>query len=667
MSPSRAFAASAALGAGLTATAFAAQSGTDVGRGVTVDLVVLSIAAAVLALHSYRMPRSPAHGFTAVLLFGAFATLTALSVAWTISPDDTLREAGRVLVCATVFAAAVATARLEPRSAHRVAAGILIAGVAVSTWAILTRMFPGSLADEVLAARLGEPFGYWNALGSMAALAVPAALWLATRRDASPRTTALAYPAMGVLLFTILLTQSRGALVAAAIAALLWLGVVPVRLAGLPVVALPSAAAGLAAAWALSKDAFTAPLQPLDAREAVAGDFALVAVAMVLVLAVAGVAVESWRRRRPASLALRRRTAAAVGIAACAVALVAVGTVAASDRGLGGTISYRVGQLTSEDEGPPGGAARLGSVSSSRGQYWREAARSFEERPVLGAGAHSFALARLPHRRNLLIAGHAHGFGAQVLSDLGLIGAALALALLCAWLVAAARATGLPSRRRPAPEWTEDRRARVALALCAIAFGLQSAIDWTWFVPATVLAAIVAAGYVAGLGPGRRSGAMPESPAPGSGWSQRTRLAAAAVTVLALVPLAWLVWQPERAQRANDRVLDQLSAGDLDEAADAARRARDIAPDSAQPLYLTARVLAAQGRRTDAYRTLERAVIGHPRDPESWIRLARFELDDLDLPDRALETLRGARRADPRSTQAETLELRAQERLAETG
>ena len=667
MSASRAFAASAALGASLTAIAFAAESGTDLGRAVATDLAVLAAATAVLALHSHRLPRGPLHGWAAILLFAGFAVLTALSLEWTIAPDDTLREAGRVLVCAIVFAAAVAAARLAPRSAHVVAAGILVAGVAVSAWAIATRMFPGALAEEALASRLGEPFGYWNALGGMAALAVPAALWLGTRRDARLSTTALAYPALAVLVFTILLTQSRGALAAAALAALLWLWVVPARLASLPVIALPAFAASVAAAWPLSKDAFTAPLQPLDAREAVAGDFALIAVALVLALAATGFAIESWRRRRPASLALRRRAAQGVALTACAVALVAVGTVAASDRGLGGTISERVDQLTSEDEGPPGGAARLGSVSSSRGQYWREAARSFEERPVIGAGANSFALARLTHRRNLLIAGHAHGFGAQVLSDLGLVGAALALALLCAWLVAAARATGVPVRRRPAPEWTDDRRARVALALCAIAFGLHSAIDWTWFIPAIVLAALVAAGYVAGLGPAEPSGAAPQPAPPAEGASPRLRAGLAAATVLAMLPIAWLVWQPERAERANGRVLDRLAAGDLDAAANAARRARDIAPYSAQPLYLAARVQTARGREREAYRTLEQAVMGHPRDPESWIRLARFELEDLDLPDRALETLRGARRADPRSTQAETLELRAQERLAETG
>ena len=77
-------------------------------------------------------------------------------------------------------------------------------------------------------------------------------------------------------------------------------------------------------------------------------------------------------------------------------------------------------------------------------------------------------------------------------------------------------------------------------------------------------------------------------------------------------------------------------------------------------------MLTAQGRRTDAYRTLERAVIEHPRDPETWLRLAAFELDRLDLPARALSTLEGARRADPRSQRVEVLTVRAQAVLTES-
>ena len=54
----------------------------------------------------------------------------------------------------------------------------------------------------------------------------------------------------------------------------------------------------------------------------------------------------------------------------------------------------------------------------------------------------------------------------QTLADLGIVGVALTTALLLAWLLAAARATGLhPRRLRPAPattaaprrDWDADR------------------------------------------------------------------------------------------------------------------------------------------------------------------------------------------------------------------
>ena len=76
----------------------------------------------------------------------------------------------------------------------------------------VTRIFPGTLAENVLGARLGEPFGYWNALGAIAVPTLPAALWLGSRRDGALAVTALAYPAAGILLLALLLTQSRGAL-----------------------------------------------------------------------------------------------------------------------------------------------------------------------------------------------------------------------------------------------------------------------------------------------------------------------------------------------------------------------------------------------------------------------------------------------------------------------
>ena len=45
-------------------------------------------------------------------------------------------------------------------------------------------------------------------------------------------------------------------------------------------------------------------------------------------------------------------------------------------------------------------------------------------------------------------------------------------------------------------------------------------------------------------------------------------------------------------------------------------------------------------------------MIGFPGDPQTWYRLAAFELGTLDAPERALETIRGALYIDPHSRPA---------------
>jgi predicted Zn-dependent protease len=126
---------------------------------------------------------------------------------------------------------------------------------------------------------------------------------------------------------------------------------------------------------------------------------------------------------------------------------------------------------------------------------------------------------------------------------------------------------------------------------------------------------------------------------------------------------AWAVWQPEAAERANDRALERLADNDIEGAARAADHAREVNPYSPEPLYVKASVLHAARRDKAAYRTLERAVTEHPRDPSTWLRLARFELDLLDLPNRSIESARGALRLDPNSRAAAALVRRANEQL----
>ncbi|MGI9094462.1 MAG: O-antigen ligase family protein [Thermoleophilaceae bacterium] len=572
----------------------------------------------------------------------------------------------------------MAAGQLRPRASGVVAGAVLIAATAICGWALPSRVFPAQLAQSVLGARLGEPFDYWNALGAMAALAVPCALWLGSRREASRTLTALAYPAMGVLILALALTQSRGALGAAVIAAALWLAIVPLRLRSLAVLCLPALGVAPIASWALSKDAFTGVLEPLSSREAVAADFGVMVLVLRAGLLAAGLAIEALRARRVPSLRLRRRTGGAVAALAFALALAGLVSLAVSERGLAGTVSDRVSEVTSESASTPSGAARLGSASSSRSAYWRQAGQIFEERPLLGRGANTFGLARLLYRKDGLTAQQAHGFLAQTLADLGLIGVVLALALAAAWLAAAARATGLVSgRRRRRPEFNDERAALVAAALSAVTFGLHSTIDWTWFVPGTSIAALVAAGFVVGRGPLPALGARPfvaaaasEGPGGrlhglvGAGPPDAGRAIAATAVVVTAALCAWSVWQPERADRATDRAYDLLDEGDFKGASEQVLRARELDPYSPAPLFTTATVLAEAGRLPAAYGVLEKAVREHPRDPETWVRLASFELDRLDLPARAIETLGAAAVLDPRSPRIPFLVQRAQATLA---
>jgi len=674
-SPRAAAAASAGLGALLAGTAFVAEGGNQLGRMAGFEVAVLLGAGLVLALLFLRPRPWAGSGTATLLLLGAFAVLTALSASWSIAPEDTVQEAGRTLAYLALFGLAVAGGQLRPHAPGVVASGVLIASTVVCGWALISRVFPEQLAIDVLGARLGEPFDYWNALGAMAALGLPPALWLGSRREGNPLFCALAYPAAGILVLTLLLTQSRGALTAALIAAALWLAIVPLRLRSLAVLLLPALGVAPVASWALSKDAFTGVFEPLASREAVAGDFGLMVLALCAGLLIAGLVIELAYARGTPSLQLRRRAGGTVAALAFALALFGLVSLAVSERGLAGTVSDRVSDLTSESAATPSGAARLGSVSSSRSAYWRQAGQIFEERPLLGRGANSFGLARLRYRKDGRAAQHAHGFLAQTLADLGLVGAAVALALLAAWLTATARATGLVPGRRRRPEWTGERVALAATALSAVAFGLHSAIDWTWFVPGPSVAALVAAGFVAGRGPlpavGRRA-------APAAGDQERAVPRAllgagpldpgrtiAAVAVLATAALcAWSVWQPARAERATDRAYELLDEGDFKGASEQVLRARELDPYSPGPLFTTATILAEAGRIKAAYEVLEQAVIEHPRDPDTWLRLAGFELDRLDLPDRALATLGAASAVDPQSQRVLGLLQRTQATLA---
>lgn len=686
---SRQSVAGVALGAALAAVAFAAKGGTELARTTAVEIALLVAAGVTVAVAIAYAPRPPRqYGALSLALLAAVAAFTALSILWSVAPWLSWVEANRTFAYLAVFAAGVALARLAPRQGSEVLLrAVLVAAAIVVGYALASRVWPETLAEHEVYARIGQPFGYWNAVGVTAALSLPAALWLGARRSGDSRFSVLSYPLTGMLALALVLSYSRGSLAAAAVALAVWFAAVPLRLRSLTVLAVAGAAATPVVLWALSKDAFTEDGVPLPVREDVAAGFGALVVAMLAALLVAGLAISRRVASRPPSEEARRRAGTVAVAALCALPLIALGAATFSERGVGGTISDRVEQLTSESRSATGGPERLTQSASSRGRYWREAGRIFAEHRAVGAGAGTFGIARLRFRKSELVARHAHGYVAQTLADLGLAGLALALALAAAWLGAAVRATGIRPLAgrlgRPPGEpraWDSERVAVTALALCALAFGVHSALDWTWFVPGPAVTALLAAGFVAGRGQAGAAGEEPEpeheptaepppSPdaAPLAGRPSRARLAAAGAVLAATALLAWTAWQPQRSDRESSHALQLVDAGRPAEAVEAAERAGEIDPLSPRPLLVEATARAAAGRPQEALDALERAVEAHPRSPQVWLRLADFQLHGLGRPRAALETLRGAVYLDPNSREARRLFLEARARTRDGG
>jgi hypothetical protein len=658
--------ASGVLAAGLLGVALGARGGSALERTAVVELLLIAIATGTICAAIIFGRRGRIDGGVAVAAFVALTAIAALSVGWSIAPDLSYVEASRTLAYLATFAGAVALARLAPNSAVAVARAVVVAAVAVCGYGLATRVWPASFDELALAGRIGQPFDYWNALAGMAAVGIVPALWLGARRSGRALGRALALPATGLLIATLLIAQSRGALAGVLVGCALWLVLVPLRLRSLVVLVTASAAAAPVVAWALSKDPFKIGLRPIAAREEIAGEFGLMLAALVLVLLAVGIAIEAFGARRQPSLQTRFRTGVAIAVIAALVPLALVTSMATSDRGLTGTISDRVDELTSDSAAPPAGGGRLGSVASERFGYWREAVDAFGERPLAGLGAGSFELARLAHRNDGGRARRAHGFLPQTLSDVGLLGAAAALLMLAAWLVAAARTTGLQPRRwwRPAaaarPPWTSERAALVALALAAVVYGAQSAADWTWFVPGVTVTALVAAGFVAGRGrPGDTAPTNATTQGPTVG-----RLSACLAVVLVALLCGWAIWQPVAADRAVARSYAATAEGDPVDALREAADARDLNPYSVDPFYAAAAALTAIGHDRQAIASLRRAASDRPRDPEPWLRIATIDLD-RQAPAAALAAAERALRRDPYSAQIVAIRDQTSALLAE--
>ena len=697
------------LGAGLAAAALVAKGGTTLGPATSVAIAVTLVGAGV-AIYAQLFAPTPQRrwgGVTLALLAGLTAW-TALSIAWSVAPADSWAEANRTVAYLAAFAGALGIARLAPERGRTIIAAVLVACLTVCVVAMFDKAFPAVTNSTAELARLREPLGYWNALGLLAAMAVPAALWLGARREGTALGRATAYPLLGIALVTLLFAYSRGALAALLAGLVVWFAIVPLRLRSLVVLVSGCLGAGAITAWAFSQDALSEDRQPLAERIAAGHSLALLLVAMILLLLAAGLAVQWARENHPPSPGLRRACALAALCAAALVPVVALGALAASERGLGGSVSQAWNSFFATSATAPSyGPDRLTATGSKRGAYWSEAQAVWNNNRIEGAGAGGYATARLRYRQDTVDVRHAHGYLPQTAADLGIVGVLLSLALLAAWAIAARRSTrrpgpdpwapaeqpvwrtpgawpgalaargralapghlnarlrsayeraGAPAQAQPAVETA--RVELMVLVVIVVIFGLHSAIDWTWAFPGTALVALVCAGYVAGHGPLAAVAARRSAPVQG-----RTA-AAVAIGVIALATV-WAIWQPQRAQAAVESsaalLVNQRTADARLLAQTAARRD----PVSPEPLFQWADVEAAARQPRAGVIILERAQRAQPQNPDTWRALGQYQLDVAGNPSGAYQAFRAALRLDPLSPTLRASYSRAYERLPRRG
>ena len=181
-----------------------------------------------------------------------------------------------------------------------------------------------------------------------------------------------------------------------------------------------------------------------------------------------------------------------------------------------------------------------------------------------------------------------------------------------------------------------------------VVFGVHSLVDWTWFIPANAVAALLCAGFVAGRPPlserlrvegptgvvaaAEHRGLLPARRRFDAGerlaaWNPSPYRTALAACVLGLgMALSWSIVQPLRAENAYEAVGNRIAAGENAAAVEIAEIARNRNPLSVEPYYALATARAVQDDQVGALGALQGAVRTQPANAEAWRRLGIFQL-----------------------------------------
>ena len=464
------------LGAGVSGAADAYYNLTVWGP-ICVAMSALVVASTVAAPGRPRLvPALAVGGLTALWLW------SWLSSGWAESADEALVTAGRWALYAATLTALLLLMRSQQDRWLPLAAAT--AGVMAVAIYVLARMLEGDAEALFTGGRLENPLGYANGQAGYFLLA----FWpcVALAEQARSKLLAGLGAAGAVILGSLLvLCQTRAALPAVGLSAVVMLAVVPGRPRRLWVLV----AVGLG---------LLVILRPLldvygETQDKLAPDPELVKDAARLTLLAAAAVGAAWAgvqalldglgRTGPSVRAALRRGEAV--LAGAVVVLALVGATAA----LGDAVDEAKEQYDDfvNLRGDKRSDTRFLSGGGNRYDYWRVAWLEFEDAPLRGQGAGNYDRLYFTERRTAEDIRQPHSLPLQVLAELGLVGALALLAFIGAVFA------GLWRQARRAKGSTVRRVVTVAAGGTFIAWLAHTSVDWLHNLPGVTAIALCAA------------------------------------------------------------------------------------------------------------------------------------------------------------------------------
>jgi uncharacterized membrane protein YjfL (UPF0719 family) len=570
--------------AGLAFAALFFSGGSSQSRIFWIGMAAVIVAAVGWAWRPVRLPRL-AVAFFCVL--AAFVVWQGVTIAWSIQPSRSWDYTNRGLAY-FAFASVGALIGYVPLRRYAAVACVLLG--ALFLWALAAKVIPDLFSDYGRLARLRYPIGYWNELALLAAASAPLGLWaLGPRRDARGRLggALLLYTALVVAV----LTYSRVGIVLTVVAAVVWLWLDKERLAVLGPLAVAWVGGAVVAGIGLLLPGISSDGQAHDVRvrDGLVFGAVFVVVAVVVAFGSRFLLTRTVDRRiaRAGALAL-----VAVVVAALVVAVVRAGGPGSFVVDRWHEFSNKVSAQVSNEQN------RLVSVSSSnRWRWWEEAWHGFTDNPLQGTGAGTFELLDRIERTTPLATTEPHSVPLQLLSETGLVGFLLYVALIVVGTLAILR------RQR--------MRAWLALSLGVALCVLHSFVDIDWDFLAVQGPFFLTVGFlVAGPAPTTLRTA-----------SARRLLASAAVLVFALTA-AYSLASPWLAANRVAAAYAAIESNKYRHALTDARTAHAFNPLSIDAIFVEA-LVEPNPRALQLYK---RAVKLEPKNPETWYQLGAFEL-----------------------------------------